>query len=232
MYNGKKISLVIPCHNEEKGIGEVLKDRPSFIDEIIVIDNNSIDKTPFIARQYGATILQFKEKGYGSACKAGLMESSGDVVVIMDGDNSYYIQDVERLLNCMQKKDYDFINGCRFPLTERQAMHFMHKIGNCFISWLIRVLLSVKIKDSQSGMCAFRRSLLPRLLSSDISAGFAFAQEIKIRAWSDHSIQCGEIHINYRQRLGVSKIGFLDGINNLYRLIRLPLNFDLHKTCN
>ena len=74
MYKNKKVSLVIPCFNEEKGIKKILEHKPLFIDEIIVIDNDSTDRTAKIAKKLGAQVIFEKRKGYGQAYLTGFKQ--------------------------------------------------------------------------------------------------------------------------------------------------------------
>ena len=121
MYNNKKISLVIPCYNEERGLEAVLQNKPSFIDEVIIIDNDSNDKTADVAKRCRATIIHEKERGYGRAYQAGLPKAKGDIIVMLDGDNSYSLPEAERLLSHMKTRQCDFVSGCRYPLINKNA---------------------------------------------------------------------------------------------------------------
>ncbi|RMF94611.1 MAG: glycosyltransferase family 2 protein, partial [Candidatus Schekmanbacteria bacterium] len=78
MYKGYKLSVVMPCYNEEKALGGVIESIPSFVDEIIVADNNSTDRTAEIARSLGAKVVFEGRKGYGRAYKTGLKNATGD----------------------------------------------------------------------------------------------------------------------------------------------------------
>lgn len=200
MYNGKKISAVIPCYNEEEGITELLKDKPVFMDEVIVVDNNSNDRTSDAAAKYGARIVYLKKRGYGLAYQAGLPESSGDIVVMLDGDNSHSITDAEKLLIYMEKENCDFISGCRFPLENKGDMPIIKRMSNYFISWLAKVILRVNLADSQSGMCVFKRALLPEIMPQN--RGMGFSQELKLNAWLNPRIKSCEMRIKYRKRVG------------------------------
>jgi len=188
MFQNNKIILVLPCYNEEKGLLEIFNKKPALIDEVIVVDNNSTDGTADIARRFGAKVLFIKEKGYGLACRNGISRQSPDgIIVMMDGDNSYPVSEIEKLLNFMEKNNYDFLSGCRFPLTDKKAMPLIKRLSNGFISHLIRILFSIKLIDSQSGMLVFKGRLLKEILS--FNPGMGFSQEIKIK----YSVRSGEV---------------------------------------
>ncbi|MGN6756458.1 MAG: glycosyltransferase family 2 protein, partial [Thermomicrobiales bacterium] len=89
MYKELTISVVIPCFNEEEGIAHVLRGMPAYVDEVIVVDNNSTDGTGDVARSLGAKVIHECRKGYGSAYQAGLPHAAGDIIATVDGDGTY-----------------------------------------------------------------------------------------------------------------------------------------------
>src|SRR6266516_2395856 len=106
----KKISIVIPALNEETGIGPVLREIPistikqmGYETEILVVDNGSTDRTPQLAREYGATVITQPIRGYGSAYKAGFAKASGDIIATGDADLTYPFEDLPEILEKMEK---------------------------------------------------------------------------------------------------------------------------------
>jgi len=219
MFKGKRINLVLPCYNEENGLTALLSHKPAFIDQVTVVDNNSTDQTSTIARQFGAKVLFLKQKGYGLACQAGILHAStDDITIMMDGDNSYPIGEIEKILNIMEANQYDFVSGCRFPLTDKRAMPLIKQISNQIISFLIRIFFRIKLVDSQSGMIIFRSKFVKDVFS--LNPGMGFSQEIKIKAWVHPNIKSSEVHIPYAVRSGDVKFRALhDGIQVLSDLI-------------
>ena len=203
MYSDKSISLVIPCYNEEEGIEKILRTKPDFIDEVIVVDNGSEDNTVKIAEQLGAKVYIEKERGYGRVYRAGLPRASGDIIVTMDGDDSYPVEEIGGILEMLLQNNYDFISGCRFPLKQKNSMHKINQLSNAFITWLMAKITNVDIKDTQSGMWIFKRGVLSKVISDN--PGMGFSQEIKLNAYLDPSISFAEAHIDYRIRIGCSK---------------------------
>lgn len=212
---------MIPCYNEEKGIGEILARKHLFVDEVIVVDNNSTDNTGNVAKKYGATIVHEKKKGYGYAHKAGLSKASGDIIVTLDGDNSFPLSEPEKMLTHMERGRYDFVVGRRYPLVHKNAQTVINKIANYFVSWLIRVLFKINLIDSQSGMMVLKKGVLDKIKIQN--TGMGFSQEIKIRAFLNPEIKCGEIHISCLQRIGKSKFKKTDAIKNLYSVLSLRM---------
>ena len=193
---------------------------PSFVYEVIVVDNGCSDNSQGIAKKYNARVLTEKARGYGSAISSGLKEAEGEIIVIIDADGSYPVQILEEILNYMQKAKLDFVSGCRLPLSEAKAMPFINKVCNYFISWLIRFLFKINIVDSQSGMMVFKRELLNKIRVQN--TGMGFSQEIKIKVCLSPGMNFGEFHILYLPRIGKIKFSkSRDSIKNLYDVLAL-----------
>ena len=89
MYKENRITVIIPCLNEEQGIESVLRRMPEFVDEVIVVDNASTDRTSDVARSLGAKVIRENVRGYGRSYKTGFAQATGDLIVTLDGDHSY-----------------------------------------------------------------------------------------------------------------------------------------------
>jgi dolichol-phosphate hexosyltransferase len=219
VYKSLSITVVIPCLNEEQGIESVLRVMPRFVDEVIVVDNGSTDRTADVAHAYGAKVIREDVRGYGRAYKRGFSVATGDVIVTLDGDHSYPPDAISYLLEAFLHLEADFLNASRFPVRDRHAMSFKHKFGNLVLSFSMSLLFFRWVRDSQSGMWVFRRSILERMsLESD---GMAFSEEIKIEALLDPKTRFEELSIMYSSRLGEIKLNpWRDGIHNLLFLLR------------
>ncbi len=220
MYRGTKITIVIPCYNEEDGIARVIRSLPGSIDEIVVVDNNSTDRTSEVSRELGARIVFEERKGYGAAYKAGLPEARGDITVTMDGDGTYPVEQIEECVNHLLDNNLDFVSACRFPLSDPSSMNFLNKVGNTILSWMTFLLFLRAIKDSQSGMWIFRTRIYNDIRPE--SDGMPFSEEIKIRAIRHPGMKFGEYHVNYHIRVGEVKLQkWRDGLRNLLYLFKL-----------
>jgi glycosyltransferase involved in cell wall biosynthesis len=219
MYKNRRITVVIPCLNEEKGIVEVLARMPSFVDEVIVVDNNSTDRTAELAESGGARVLREEVIGYGRAYKTGLFQAKGDIIVTLDGDHSYPPDAISYLLEAFLHSHARFLSASRFPLRNKEAMSFKHWCGNKLLSMAMSILYLRWVRDSQSGMWVFERSALEEMhLASD---GMAFSEEIKIEAIRKKNIGFKEIYIDYSNRMGEIKLKpWRDGFRNLQFLLR------------
>lgn len=219
MYKDQKITVVIPCLNEEQGIEQVLRRLPSFVDQVIVVDNGSTDRTSEVARGYGAEVIREDVRGYGRSYKRGFRDATGDIIVTLDGDHSYPPDALSYLIEALLHLDADFLNASRFPVRDRHAMSFKHKFGNLVLSLAMSMLYFRWVRDSQSGMWVFRRAILADMnLESD---SMAFSEEIKIEALKNPRVRFEEIPVQYSSRLGEIKLNpWRDGFYNLWFLAR------------
>lgn len=213
MYKGQRISVVLPCYNEEEGIRIVMADMPDFVDEVIAVDNNSRDRTSLVAQELGAKVVRETRQGYGAAYKTGLRHATGDIIVCMDADGTYPRTFIPVLLDVMLEMDLDFVTCDRtgHKLTRSSRLRVF---GNWLLGVAMSLLFWFRIRDSQSGMWLLKRSILPQLrLTHD---GMAFSEEIKIEAFTNKSLRCQELPIYYRDRAGESKLNmWRDGFANL-----------------
>ncbi len=211
--------MIIPCLNEEQGIEQVLRRMPEFVDEVIVVDNNSTDRTAEVAEKLGAFVIREEVRGYGRSYKKGFAHASGDIIITLDGDHSYPPDAISYLIEAFLHLEADFLNASRFPVRDSRAMSFKHKFGNWVLSVAMSFLFFRWVRDSQSGMWVFRRSILEEMtLESD---GMAFSEEIKIEALKNPNVRFQEISIQYSSRLGEIKLNpWRDGFANLFFLVK------------
>src|SRR3954467_3414695 len=114
MYKSSRITVIIPCLNEEQGIESVLRRMPDFVDAVIVGDDGSTDRTSEGARSFGAKVIREDVRGYGRSYKAGFSWATGDIIVTLDGDHSYPPDAISYLLEAFLHLDVDFLNASRF----------------------------------------------------------------------------------------------------------------------
>ena len=221
MIQGHRISVVIPCYNEEEGIRRVLEAIPASVDDRIVVDNNSTNLAGEVARSLGARVIFEGRQGYGFAYRAGFPEAVGEIIATLDGDGSYPAEWIPILVEKLLQENLDFISGCRFPLENPRAMPWSNRIGNALLTAAMVLLFGRRIRDSQSGMWVFRRSLLRSLVLT--SGGMPLSEEIKLEAIG-RGFRFREIHIPYRVRIGEAKLRkWRDGWDNLRFLVRKRL---------
>src|SRR6516164_4364752 len=122
MYKSLSITVIIPCLNEEQGIERVLRAMPDFVDEVIVVDNDSTDRTSEVAESLGAKVIREEVRGYGRSYKRGFTQATGDVIVTLDGDHSYPVDALSYLIEAFLHLKVDFLNASRFPVRDPEAM--------------------------------------------------------------------------------------------------------------
>jgi glycosyltransferase involved in cell wall biosynthesis len=134
MWNGKRISVVVPAYNEEATVREIVQEilREAPVDEVIVVDNDSSDRTAEEAARTPARILFEERQGYGFALRKGLENASGDLVVLFDADGNFVAADILKLL--VYTDCFDFIKGTR---SRRELVE--SGIYSPFLTWLVVV---------------------------------------------------------------------------------------------
>lgn len=219
MYRDLTVSVVIPCFNEEHGLRYVLERMPAYVDEVVVVDNNSTDDTSRIAIEGGARVVFEARKGYGRAYQAGLPSATGDIIATVDGDGTYPSLAIAPIIDTMIERGLDFVSASRFPLRNARAMRRRNQLGNKVLTYTFRLLYLRWVADSQSGMWVFRRACLERIHPQH--PGMAFSEEIKIEALQAPGLRFGEVHIDYHERIGETKLfTWRDGWSNLLFLLR------------
>ena len=219
MYKDYLITVVIPCLNEAEGIRKVLSRIPGFVDEVIVVDNNSTDGTAEIAGAMGARVIHENVRGYGRAYKTGLLHARGDIIITLDGDHSYPVDALSYLIEALLHSKVGCVSASRFPITDPESMSRINLWGNRFLSLAASLLFLRWIRDSQSGMWIFFKDALERM--DLVSDGMAFSEEIKLEAIMKPKIGFREIPIRYSNRAGDKKLRpWRDGWANLLFLLR------------
>nr|MDO8077713.1 glycosyltransferase family 2 protein [Candidatus Freyarchaeota archaeon] len=218
-----RITILIPCYNEENSILEVINMVKSvdlgYPKEIIVVDDGSEDSSvEKIRTQTGVKLLLHeKNQGKGKAIQTGLKHATGDIVVIQDADLEYFPKDIPLLLAPLIKGEADVVYGSRF-LGKPEGMSFSHNIGNRVLSWATRILYGNSITDMMTGYKAFFRTDLEGV--SLESRGFEFEPEITVKLLKKGK-KITEVPISYSYRKkGKAKIGWKDGVICLWWLIK------------
>ena len=202
------VKVIIPAYNEEKSIGNVIRDLPSFVDEIIVVNNNSTDATEKNAKEAGATVITELKPGYGNACLKGIehikqQEITTDIVVFLDGDYSDYPEELIKIITPIIEKNTDFVIGSRVKkFREKGAMQPQQIFGNWLATFLMRLFFNSKFTDL-GPFRAIKFDTLMALKMEDPSYGWTVEMQLKILK---QQFTYKEIPVKYRNRIGVSKV--------------------------
>jgi glycosyltransferase involved in cell wall biosynthesis len=199
------IALIIPARNEELSLPGVLKNIPSQVSRVVVVDNGSTDNTARIAADYGAQVVHEPVAGYGRACLAGLAalrSNPPDIVAFVDADGSDELTCLPVLIAPVASGEQDFVLGERIP-SERRALSFQQRFGHLLATGLIRLFWKHRYRDL-GPMRVISWSALERLDMTDLD--FGWTVEMQVRALK-HRIKISEIPVPYHQRsAGKSKI--------------------------
>ncbi|MGH6734688.1 MAG: glycosyltransferase family 2 protein [Methyloceanibacter sp.] len=230
MYKGARIGVVIPALDEERAIGRVIADIPEWVDQVIVADNGSSDRTAEIAERAGARIVREHERGYGAACQAGIgVLDAADIVVFLDGDYSDCPAEMAALVEPIAERRADFVVGSRVAgKAQRGALTPQQRFGNWLACLLMRRLWGVAYSDL-GPFRAIRRDSLDGLKMVDRKYGWTVEMQVKA---AKAGLKCLEVPVSYRPRIGTSKISgtlrgsFKAAIGILGVIARSALNTD------
>ncbi len=219
----EKISVILPCRNEEKTVGicigrikEALKEKNY---EIIVSDS-STDKSAEIAKKLGVQVVKHNKEGYGNACLEGFKHAKGDIVVFGDADNTYDFSEIPKLLEYIG--EYDLVLGKR-KFIQKGSMPFSHRyIGNPILSFTSRLFFKTNVKDINTGFRAIKKESFEKLNLK--TTGMEFASEMIIMAVKN-GLKIKEVPVHYYKREGNSKLRtFKDGWRHFrFMLLYSPL---------
>jgi glycosyltransferase involved in cell wall biosynthesis len=213
VIRNKRISVIIPCRNEGSHIAEVVKKIPKTIDEIIVVSNKSTDNTVEEASRIGGRVKVFEDNrslngiGYGFAHITGIKKATGDLIVAMDGDATYPIEDISEIVDYLLNNELDFVSCNRYPLKDNTKVPLMLKLGVGMLNIETRILYGVSIKDILSGMWIFKKSIKKDLALT--MGDWNLSPQIKINAATNPNIKFDEFNIVQHTREGDTKQNYL-----------------------
>ena len=202
------IKVIIPAYNEADSIALVLKEIPSIVDEIIVVDNNSSDSTGEVAKKAGATVLSQPLMGYGNACLKGMayvasLSEKPDIIVFLDGDYSDYPEELTKIVAPIIEQNIDFVVGARVKhLREKGSMTPQQHFGNWLATFLMRLLFGGKFTDL-GPFRAIKYDQLIALKMEDKTYGWTIEMQLKA---IKQNLMYIEVPVKYKKRIGVSKV--------------------------
>ena len=209
MYNGKTLSVVMPAFNEAEGIAKVVRaflNLPE-VDQVIVADNNSTDRTAEIAAAAGATVVREPRRGYGYACQTALRSANSNFVILVESDDTFRAGDVLKFL--AYAEEFDVVFGTRTSkscIWEGSNMGSFLRYGNCSVAKLLEYLHNGPcLTDVGCTYKLFRQEALRHLIPLFSVGRSHFSPELMILAIRLR-LTCVEIPVHYQPRTGTSKI--------------------------
>ncbi len=203
-----KINVIIPAYNEADSIANVINDIPKLVEEVIVVSNNSKDDTEKNAANAGATVLKEPNKGYGYACLKGMEYVASktvkpDIIVFLDGDYSDYPEELTTIIAPIIENNTDFVIGARVKrLREEGSMTLPQIFGNWLATFLMRLFFGAKFTD----LGPFRAIKYNKLLALQMEdKTYGWTVEMQLKALKQ-KLSYTEVPVNYRNRIGVSKV--------------------------
>lgn len=228
----EKITVVIPCYNEEVTIEKVIKDFRKELPqaEIIVINNNSTDRTEAIAKQAGAKVIRESRQGKGYAIDKMFNEVESDIYIMVDGDDTYPADAIHSLLKPIYEEEANIVVGSRLQDHSDKAFRKFHKFGNNLVKSLVNYIGRANLKDIMSGYRVFTKDIVRKI--PILTSGFEIETEFTIQMLY-YNIKIVEVDVLYKERPhgSFSKLNTVqDGFRVIVLILRLlrafrPLQF-------
>ncbi len=235
MYNGKKISLILPTFNEKDSIKKVIVEfeKLGIIDEILVINNNAVRGTSDEISKTSAIEINHNEQGYGSSIIRGFVEASGDILVVCEPDDTFLAHDIYKLL--AYSDDVDIVYGSRTYkelIWSGANMGWFLRVGNWAVAKLLEVLFNTNTLTDVG--CTYRlahKHVINELLPSFMVKSNFFGPEMMARGYMK-KYKCIQIPVVYKERIGISSVtgnlfkAFVLGIKMIFLIFILRLKID------
>jgi len=230
VHFGKSVSVVFPAYNEEAGIADAVRTFGALdaVDEVVVVDNNSRDRTAELAAAAGGRVVREERQGYGFALRRGLAEAKGDLIVMAEPDGTFIADDVHKLL--AYSGDAQLVLGTRTTrelIFEEANMGRFLRWGNWFVAKLLEVLYGTpSLTDCGCTLRLVHREALQRFNDRLTVGSSHFLPEMVILARL-HDVSMLEIPVSYRARKGSSKItgSFRTTIQVGVNMVRIILRY-------
>lgn len=212
------IEVAIPCYNEEITIAKVIADFRRVLPNatIVVYDNNSSDQTANTARANGARVIRVNRQGKGHVVQAMFEHTEADVLVMVDGDDTYEAADVHSLLDPVLQCEADMVIGTRLQASP-DSFRRLHYSGNKLLTWTLNKLFNTQHRDILSGYRVFSRHFIDNI--PVVTAGFEIETEMMIQA-CENAVVTREVPIRIRER-PIGSVSKLNSFRDGYRIIVL-----------
>lgn len=219
-YRKKDIIAVIPAHNEEKYLAEVIKETEKYVDKIIIVNDGSKDSTKEIAEKARVIIINHKKRaGLGASLKHGCdraLDIGAKIIVNIDADAQHKPSEIKLLVDELYDEHVEAVFGQR----DFEKIPLKKRTGNRFLSWLLKKLFDIKIKDTQTGFRAFTADTYKKIKWD--SKDYTVASEMIINMYKSN-IRYAEIPITTIYHENHKGTTILDGIKITLNILKLKL---------
>jgi glycosyltransferase involved in cell wall biosynthesis len=229
------VSIVIPAFNEASRIGDSVQridaflEKTSSLTEVIIVDDGSTDGTSDVIRRVASSKIRLirnsTNHGKGYSVRHGVLAAKGEWVLFSDADLSAPIDQLDKLLQVAMKEEADIVIGSRAvdrSYIEKHQSPF-REFGGIFFNWMVRLVLGLKLQDTQCGFKLFHRKKTRRIFEKQTTNGFGFDPEILFLADRQH-LRIREVSVRWSHSEG-SKVKFLrDGLRMFADLVRIRWN--------
>lgn len=224
----KKYVVLLPCYNEAVTIKKVIEDFQKYLPsaKIYVFDNNSSDNTAEIAEKAGATVVKSTLQGKGNVIQHMFtVVESADAYIMVDGDDTYPVEELSRLMEKFHETCADMLVGVRLHKFEDESFRIFHQFGNKLVSGLISFLFNYKIQDVLSGYRIFSENYVKSV--PIMSKGFEVETEMTLQAISkNYKVVEETVHYRSRPEGSYSKLNtYTDGFLVLKSIMLLLKNY-------
>ena len=212
------IIAVIPAYNEEKTVGDVVRRAKKYVDEVVVVNDGSKDRTGKVAKKAGATVLNHKvNQGFGAALRTGMkyaLRKKADVIILLDADGQHKPEDIPKFVKAV-RSGYDFVLGER----DLRKYPLIKKIGNLFLTLAADFISGTYLRDTESGYRAFSRRGLQKIYPYLQGRKYEIAAEM-IFAVGLFGLRYTNVKVDSPIYIYGKGVGVLDGIRNFRYLLK------------
>ena len=219
-----KTVAAIPCYNEERHIGDIVNKAKEYVDQVIVVDDGSIDKTGEVAEARGAMVLRHKvNKGRSMAINTAFKwakENKVQAVVLLDGDGQHEPMDIPLVLRPVVEGKVDVVVGSRFLSTKNRIPRY-RTVGQHVLTFVTNLSSGLKLTDCQSGFRAFSGRAVDALYFTYPRPGDVECEMQFLMKENYLKVEEVPITVNYDDRPKRNSV--IQGVGNLFAVLRLAL---------
>jgi len=233
MSQSLKVTVVMPAYNAETTLEKVVNEIPKgYVDEIILVDDCSIDRTVEIAEKLGIIVVKHAEnQGYGAnqkTCYTHAMKSGADLVINLHPDGQYHSIDIIKFIHAFREQNVDIILGSRFLAGGQKQTPLYKRISIQIITFLFNLTLGTNLSEVNTGYRAYSRKILERVPWNKNGDGYIFDPQFIIQA-KYFGFNFSDVPIKKDYHESASSPKFFKSLHHGIENIFLLLQYILHR---